>query len=78
MTNTQVLLKDLIQLEYEDDCNGFATIEDFFEFFSAKTVLKSYTLSNEEILQGIKGSGNDGAVTPYLFFVTVYSSKKIF
>lgn len=43
MTNTQVLLKDLIQLEYEDDSNGFTTIEDFFEFFSAKTVLKSYT-----------------------------------
>lgn len=46
MTNTQVLLKDLIQLEYEDDCNGFTTIQDFFEFFSAKTVLKSYTLSD--------------------------------
>lgn len=36
MTNTQVLLKDLIQLEYEDDCNEFATIEDFFEFFRQK------------------------------------------
>lgn len=68
MTNTQVLLKDLIQLEYEDDCNGFATIEDFFEFFSAKTVLKSYTLSDEEILQGIKGSGNDGGCDSIFIF----------
>lgn len=33
MTNTQVLLKSLIQQEYEDDCNEFITIEDFFEFF---------------------------------------------
>ena len=53
MTNTQVPLKDLIQLEYEDDSNGFTTIEDFFEFFSAKTFLKAYPLSDEEILQGI-------------------------
>lgn len=60
MTNMQVLLKSLIEKEYEEDCNEFTTIEDFFEFFSAKIVLKSYTLSDEEIMQGIKGAGNDG------------------
>ena len=51
MTNMQVLLKSLIEKEYEEDCNEFTTIEDFFEFFSAKIVLKSYTLSDEEIMQ---------------------------
>lgn len=68
MTNTQVLLKSLIQQEYEEDCNEFTTIEDFFEFFSAKTVLKSYPLSDEEIMQGIKGAGNDGGCDSIYIF----------
>lgn len=68
MTNMQVLLKSLIEKEYEEDCNEFTTIEDFFEFFSAKIVLKSYTLSDEEIMQGIKGAGNDGGCDAIYIF----------
>ena len=68
MTNMQVLLKSLIEKEYEEDCNEVSTIEDFFEFFSAKIVLKSYTLSDEEIMQGIKGAGNDGGCDAIYIF----------
>lgn len=68
MTNMQVLLKSLIEKEYEEDCNEFTTIEDFLEFFSAKIVLKSYTLSDEEIMQGIKGAGNDGGCDAIYIF----------
>lgn len=78
MTNMQVLLKSLIEKEYEEDCNEFTTIEDFFEFFSAKIVLKSYTLSDEEIMQGIKGAGNDGGCDAIYIFVMVYLLKRIF
>lgn len=68
MSNTQVLLKNLIQQEYDENKNEFTSIESFFEFFSAKTVLKQYTLSDEEIMQGIKGSGNDGGCDSIYIF----------
>ena len=68
MTNTQILLKDIIQQEYDEDSNGYNNIESFFEYFSAKTVLKQYTLTDEEIQQGIKGAGNDGGCDSIYIF----------
>lgn len=59
MTNTQILLRELIKKEYED--SQYASCEsDFFEFFSAAQVLKNYELSDEELEYGHVGAGNDG------------------
>lgn len=68
MTNTQVLLKDLLQQEFEENPNGNTSIDTFFEYFSARTMLKKYLLSDEEIQQGIKGAGLDGGCDSIFIF----------
>lgn len=59
LSNNQILLKELIKQEYEEN-NSFDKIESFFEFFAANQILKKYNLSDEEVESGIKGAGNDG------------------
>lgn len=67
LTNNQLLLKELIKQEYEENAN-YEKESDFFEFFSASQVLKDFDLSDEEIEMGIKGAGNDGGCDAiYLF-----------
>lgn len=48
LTNNQLLLKEIISQEYEDN-NQFASLDTFFELFSAGQILKDYAFSNEEI-----------------------------
>ena len=59
LTNNQLLLKEIISQEYEDN-NQFASLDTFFELFSAGQILKDYAFSNEEIESGLTGGGNDG------------------
>ena len=59
LTNTQVLLKEIIKREYVD--SQYPSNEsDFFELFSAAQVLKNYELSDDELEYGHVGAGNDG------------------
>lgn len=58
-TNNQVLLKEIISQEYKDN-NQFASLDTFFELFSASQILKDYAFSNEELENGLTGGGNDG------------------
>ena len=59
LTNTQVLLKEIIKREY-DDSQYPSNESDFFELFSAAQVLKNYELSDDELEYGHVGAGNDG------------------
>lgn len=59
LSNNQVLLKECVKQEFEDN-GGYATINDYFEFFAASQIYKTYNLSDDEILSGIVGGGNDG------------------
>ncbi|MBQ6993232.1 MAG: AIPR family protein [Lachnospiraceae bacterium] len=59
LSNNQLLLKECIQQEYEE--NGLYDKESsYFEFFAASQVLKNYDLSDDEVASGIIGGGNDG------------------
>lgn len=59
LTNNQILMKELIKGEYED--NGtYLSVDDYFEFFAAQQCLKSFGLSDDEIESCITGGGNDG------------------
>jgi hypothetical protein len=78
MTNTQILLKDIIQQEFKENPNGYNSLEDFFEFFSTKELLKRRMLSDEEILQGIKGNGNDGGCDSIYIFCNGHLVKEDF
>ncbi len=67
LSNNQMLLKECIKQEFEE--NGFYSEEnDFFEFFAASQVLKNYDLSDDELSAGIIGGGHDGGCDGvYLF-----------
>lgn len=59
MTNNQILLKECIRQEFQEN-NSFANENEFFEFFAASQVLKNYNLSDDEITYGLIGGGLDG------------------
>ena len=59
LTNNQVLLKEIVSQEYGDN-DQFASLDTFFELFSASQILKDYAFSNEELENGLTGGGNDG------------------
>ena len=58
-TNNQKLMDECIHLDLNENDN-FTNVNDFFEFFASSLVLKDYDLSDDEILNGITGHGNDG------------------
>lgn len=53
MTNDQYLLKNVLEQELAE-YSDYETVQDFFEFYSAKNILKTYMLSDEEIQNDIK------------------------
>ncbi len=67
MQNNQILLKEIIKAEFDE--NGmFQKENDFFEYFAATQVLKNYNLNDDEILEGITDGGHDGGCdSAYLF-----------
>ncbi|MCM1186916.1 MAG: AIPR family protein [Lachnoclostridium sp.] len=67
MNNTQIILKDIISKEYTEQ-ETYLTIEKFFEFYSAKQILKNYVISDEDIEQRVLGSGNDGGCDSIFLF----------
>lgn len=67
-TNNQKLLDECIRVELDENDN-FTNVNDFFEFFASSMVLKDNDLSDDEILNGITGHGNDGGIDGFYLFV---------
>ena len=68
LTNNQVLLKECIQQECDE--NGlYDSLNSFFEYFAASQILKNYDLSDDEISDGIIGGGNDGGCDGMYIFL---------
>lgn len=68
LTNVQIILKEIINQEFNEN-DLYSDISSFFEYFSASHVLKNYGLSDEEIDNGIMGSGNDGGCDSIFLFL---------
>ncbi len=66
-TNDQIILSQILDLQSQEltDMNR-AT---YFEFFSAKEILKDRDLSIDELMSGIIGKGNDGGVDGLYIFL---------
>ena len=67
-TNNQKLMDECIHLDLNENDN-FTNVNDFFEFFASSLVLKDYDLSDDEILNGITGHGNDGGIDGFYLFI---------
>ena len=68
MTNNQKLMDECIQQELSENEN-FNEKNEFFEFFSSSMVLKNYDLSDDEIMAGLTGGGNDGGIDGFYLFI---------
>ena len=60
-TNDQIILDEVLK-QRRDDIDPNATVNSFFEFFTAEQILKDYDLSNDEIESGLVGDGGDGGI----------------
>lgn len=58
-TNGQRILYEIVKRDFQSNTT-YGTESAFFEFFSASHIMKNYDLSDEEIENGVLGSGNDG------------------
>ena len=59
LTNNQVLLKECIKQDFDEN-SEYASVNDYFEFFASSQICKAYNLSDDEISSGIVGGSNDG------------------
>lgn len=68
LSNNQLLLRECIQQEFQD--NGlYEDASTFFEYFASTQILKDYDLSDDEISSGIVGGGNDGGCDAIFIFL---------
>ena len=44
------------------DNENFSNVNDYFEFFASSMALKDYDFSDDEIISGLTGQGNDGGI----------------
>lgn len=66
-TNIQILLKSCIEQELANN-DSYDNVSNYFEYFSSAQILKNQALSDDEIENGIVGSGADGGCDSiYLF-----------
>lgn len=76
-TNVQRILNELFQQDFADN-GSYADESQYFEVFSSKQILKSNDLSDEEIENGVLGSGNDGGCDSiYTLFNGAYVTEDI-
>lgn len=76
-TNAQRILNELFQQNFADN-GSYADESQYFEIFSSKQILKSKDLSDEEIENGVLGSGNDGGCDSiYTLFNGAYVTEDI-
>ena len=58
-TNSQRILSELVKQNFDDN-ESYSDESQFFEFFASTQIMKKADLSDEEVENGILGSGNDG------------------
>ena len=68
MTNSQILLQEIVNQEFTES-EEYSNLTRFFEFFTSSQILKDYELSNEEINSSIIGGGNDGGCDSMFLFL---------
>lgn len=61
-------MAECIQQEFSENGN-FNNVNNFFEFFASSMVLKNYDLSDDEIINGLTGKGNDGGIDGFYLFI---------
>lgn len=77
ITNGQRILAELFKQDFADS-EAYSDESQYFEFFSAKNILKNLEMSDEEIEKGVLGSGNDGGCDSiYTFLNNVYITEDI-
>lgn len=81
LDNSQLISKELIKKSFQESLSEEENkklvesgqfnkkLHEYFEYFSADLILKSYDLSDEELEKGITGSGNDGGCDGLFLFV---------
>lgn len=67
-TNNQKLIEECIHLDLNEN-DFFTQINEFFEFFASSMVLKDYDLSDDELINGLTGQGNDGGIDGFYVFI---------
>ena len=76
-TNSQRILSELFQQDFADNV-VYTDQSQYFEFFATKNILKNIELSDEEIENGVLGSGNDGGCDSiYTLFNGTYVTEDI-
>jgi len=68
LTNDQVLLEQVVDQKHKEFAPDMKYTE-FFEYFVAEQILKNFNLDFESLSEGITGSGGDGGVDSFFFFV---------
>ena len=66
-TNNQLLLKEYIKQEFEEN-GSYKDENSYFEFLAAQQLVKDYDLSDEEIENGLMGGGLDGGCDAIYIF----------
>lgn len=70
-TNNQILLKEYIKQEFEE--NGSYKDENlYFEFLASQQTVKDYDLSDEEVEAGIMGGGLTGDAMQSIYFLMMF------
>ncbi len=67
-SNDQIILDDIIKTSKEDIFPEESD-EDYFEFFAAEQILKSYDLDYNDLQSGIVGNGDDGGIDSIHLFI---------
>lgn len=76
-TNSQRILAEMVKQDYED-AEAYSDEAEFFEFFTAKQIMKEADLSDEEIERGVLGGGNDGGCDAiYILFNNVFLTEDV-
>lgn len=65
--NDRVLL-DAVLLDFKDNAPSHLDDADLFELFAATQSLKEFQLSDEELLAGLMGGGDEGGVDGLFVF----------
>lgn len=66
--NNQVLVEQIIKEEFSENSN-YTKEDDFFEFFTASQILRTYDLTYDQIEDGLCGSSLDGGADSIYIFV---------
>lgn len=62
MASNELVLLDQVLAQRQADRHVKLKDDDAFELFACEQVVRNHDLSNEEVMAGIVGGGNDGGL----------------